>query len=254
MFNLKLKKMKTNVIFLTCMLIAAFSFAQNRPHDFQNELNENEVIPPKFCATDKVFHGESIETIDEFLSKNVVYPVQSATCRFQGTELVRFTVNPSGELTNFEVINSVCKKMDEEVINILKLTNGMWQPGFVNGRPVVMEKEVSVAFVLHPSNNFIEMAKEYMKRGNVLLFEKSNPKRALKYYDMGINLLPNNETLLAARGLCKYEMGDEMGAERDWERLKIVAGRNKSASETEKLAVNFIPMRGYTKMKKTIGK
>jgi tetratricopeptide (TPR) repeat protein len=236
------------------MLIAAFSFAQNQPHDYVNELNENEVIPPKFCAIDKVIQGETYENIDEFMSKNIVYPVQSTTCSFQGTELVKFTVNPSGQLTNFAVINSVCKKMDEEVINVLKLTNGMWQPGFVNGSPVAMEKEVSVAFVLHPSNDFVEMAKDCMKHGNVLLFEKGNPKKALKYYNMGINLLPNNETLLAARGLCKYEMGDETGADRDWERLKIVAGRNKSASETDILADNFIAMRGYAKMKKTIKK
>ncbi len=48
MFNLKLKTMKTNVIFLVCMLIAAFSEAQIQPDEFKNELIENEVIPPSF--------------------------------------------------------------------------------------------------------------------------------------------------------------------------------------------------------------
>lgn len=236
------------------MLIASSSFSQNQSHYFLNELNENEVIPPEFCAIQKVIQGETYENMDEFMSKNLIYPVQSSTCRFQGTELVKFTVNPTGELSNFSVINSVCKKMDEEVIKVLELTNGMWQPGFVNGKPVAMDKEVSVAFVLHTSNDFVEMAKNYMKQGNKMLFEKNNPKKALKYYDSGINLLPNNETLLAARGLCKYEMGDEAGATRDWERLRIIAERNGSVRETENLVDGFIAMRGYTEMKKTIEK
>jgi TonB family protein len=205
------------------MLIAAFSFGQNQKPDFNIELEETKVIPPKFCANDKFIQGETFETIDEFMSKNVVYPTQSSTCRVQGTELVKFTVNPSGELTNFVVLNSVCKKMDEEVIKVLKLTNGMWQPGFANGYPNAMEKEVSVAFVLHPSNDFVKMAKSYMKQGNKMLFEKNNPKKALKYYDAGINLLPNNETLLAVRGLCKYELGDDTGASRDWERISSLS-------------------------------
>lgn len=246
--------MKTKVIFLTCMLITAISFAQIHTNDVRIELDEIEVIPPKFCAFDKVIQGECFETINEFLNKNVVYPPQSASCKYQGTELVKFTVTPKGELINFEVINSVCKKMDEEVISKLKLTNRMWRPAFINGKPVAMDQEVAVVFALHQSNNFANMAKSYVNRGNKLLFEKNNPKKALKYYNMGINLLPNNETLLAIRGLCRYELGDEKGADQDWERLKIVAGKNGAPSKTEQIENNFAELSGYTQMIATIKK
>jgi tetratricopeptide (TPR) repeat protein len=251
-FNLKLKTMKTTLIFLVCMLIAAYSEAQNRPNSFKNELTENEIIPPRFCASNKVIQGEYFETIDEFLCKNVVYPEDSRNCGFYGTELIKFRVSQSGEPTHFDVINSVCKKMDEEVIKVLQMTEGMWVPATVNGQPVDMDVEVSVVFALHPSTDFVLLAKNYLKRGNQNLFEKNNPKKALRFYNMGIKLLPNNETLLAARGLCKYELGDENGAIRDWERFKTVTERNDSLPETENFALSFNAMKGYPEMMKTI--
>ncbi len=142
--------------------------------------------------------------------------------------------------------------MDEEVINVLKQTKGMWTPATVNGQPVDMDVEVSVVFALHPSTDFVLLANNYLKRGNQNLFEKNNPKKALRFYDLGIKLLPNNETLLAVRGLCKYEMGDENGAIRDWERFKTLAERNNSLTETENLVLSFNAMKGYPEMMKTI--
>jgi hypothetical protein len=228
--------MKTSVIFLASMFIATLSFAQGQT--LYN--SEAEVIDPMFCANDKIIQGETYKTIDEFLSKNIVYPALSISCKTQGTEVVRFTVNTSGELTNFTVINSVCKKMDEEVIKVLELTDGMWQSGTINGNPVAMVKEVSVVFNLHCSNNFVAMAKSYLKKGNKMLFKKSNPKKALKCYDMGINLLPNNETLLAARGLCKFKMGDKTGAILDWERVNTRKDINSIDLEKDNLVVNAV--------------
>jgi tetratricopeptide (TPR) repeat protein len=240
--------MKTNVIFLIISLIANLSNSQNVTLTTQKSINDIEVNAPKFCSGDKIIQGENYNTIDEFLSKNIVYPPASASCSTQGTELVRFTVTPRGELTNFCIINSVCKKMDEEVIKVLQLTNGMWQPACIDGKPVAMDKEVSVVFMIHPSSDFVAMAKSYLKQGNKLFFEKANPKKALKYYNMGINFLPNNETLLAARGLCKYELGDETGAISDWERLKMQNTKDVSGEEMENLAENAVKMRGYSEM------
>lgn len=238
--------MKTLALFFAGMLIITLSFAQNPT--FPNEQTETKVIAPKFCTNDKIIQGETYKTIDEFLSKNIVYPELSVSCNIQGTEVVRFTVSASGDISGFRVINSVCKKMDEEVIKVLKLTNGMWQPAYVNGQPVSMEKDVSVSFILHPSNDFVKMAKSYMKQGNKLFFEKNNPKKALKFYDMGITLLPYNETLLAVRGLCKYELGDETGAHSDWERLTTQIDGNSVDPAMENLPVKVIQTRGYSEM------
>ena len=209
------------------MILSGIAFGQVEEVKMKHvDVDEVNVVPPKFVGLSNpipAIKEGKFESFEDYLARNIVYPEKDAKSFNQGTEVVQFVISPTGELTDFAVLNSVCKKMDEEVIKVLKLTNGMWQPGFVNGCPAAMEKEVSVAFVLHPSNDFVKMAKSYMKQGNKMLFEKSNPKKALKYYDAGINLLPNNETLLAVRGLCKYELGDETGASRDWERISSLS-------------------------------
>jgi tetratricopeptide (TPR) repeat protein len=102
----------------------------------------------------------------------------------------------------------------------------MWIPGIINGKTVAMPGEISVVFKINTKDNFTEIAKKYMNKGNHALFVKNQPEKALKFFNQGINYLPNNETLLAVRGLCRYRLGDEAGANRDWERTKVLAQRN----------------------------
>ena len=55
---------------------------------------------------------------------------------------------------------------------------------------------------------------------------KKNPKKALKYFNKAIRLLPKEESILAARSLCRYELGDEKGAIEDYNR--IIASKNSN--------------------------
>jgi hypothetical protein len=75
----------------------------------------------------------------------------------------------------------------------------------------------------------------------------------LKYFNKGITLLPNEETLLAVRGLCKYEIGDNEGAKLDWNRLKILADKNAAKSLIES-AVNYTQLSGYIEMMTIVNK
>jgi len=124
----------------------------------------------------------------------------------------------------------------------------MWKPASVNGEPVAMVKEVSLVFKLHKSNDFRLMAKNCSDKGNKMLFIKKDPQKALKYYDMGITLLPNEESLLAARGLCKYELGDEEGARRDWNRIKTLIENGNIPTEPDYLTDDFRELKGYDTM------
>ena len=62
------------------------------------------------------------------------------------------------------------------------------------------KKEVSVSFKMAETADFVTIAKTYFKQGNKRMLIKSNPKRALKYYERGIALLPNEKCILLARG------------------------------------------------------
>jgi len=167
------------------------------------------------------------------------YPQESVSCKRQGTEVVCFLVTPQGELTDIKIINSVCPKIDEEIIRVLSLTSGKWQSGTVNGLNVPMEKEVSIAFKIHQSNDFKKLAQSNLKRGNEMQM-KGNHKKAVKFYDEAIKYLPNEKTILAARSICKYEMGDAKGAEEDWTRLqKIGFFESKNLVEIDLVVVAY---------------
>jgi tetratricopeptide (TPR) repeat protein len=116
-----------------------------------------------------------------------------------------------------------------------------------------MEKEISVVFKISHKSDFAAQAKGYLEHGNKLLFVHNRPEKALKYFNKGITLLPNEETLLAVRGLCKYEIGDNEGAKLDWNRLKILADKNAAKSLIES-AVNYTQLSGYIEMMTIVNK
>ena len=126
-------------------------------------------------------------------------------------------------IKDYEVVNSISTDVDNEVIRILETTNGRWKPGTVNGNPVEMKTEVLVSFFLSSEEDLIKAAKNYQKKADKIMLEKNNPKKALRYYNQGITLLPFEESLLAMRSLCHYEMGNMENAEKDWNRMKSIS-------------------------------
>ncbi len=226
--------MKKTIFLAISMLIAAFAFGQKQ------NLDEFKVTAPQYGS----FHYESL---NDFINTAIEYPADAKKIGMQGTVVVGFTVMPEGKIKDFEVVNSVCHSLDNEVIRTLAVTDGKWNPGTVDGEPAEMYREVSVVFRTSENVDFIEMAREYIAKGNDLLFYKNQPKKALKFFDKGITLLPNEEALLASRSLCRYEMGDMDGAARDWARIKLLTQINE-AETNFKLAEKYKAMKGYEQM------
>lgn len=243
--------MKTKVVIILCMILPIITFGQNKK---SNSMEEITVIPPIFPSAEMIWQGKDVKSIDDFLANNIEFPQKSVNGRLQGTEVIQFVVTPKGELTDFNVINSVCSEIDKEVIRVLEVSSGMWKPASVNGEPVAMVKEVSLVFKLHETADFEAMAKKFANQGNKMLFIKKEPKRALKYYDRGITLLPNEESLLAARGLCKYELGDEEGARRDWNRIKTLNDNGNIPTEPNYLTDDFREFKGFAELKQILKK
>lgn len=55
--------------------------------------------------------------------------------------------------------------------------------------------------------------------------------------------VPNDKSLLAIRGICKYQLGDKAGACRDWNRIKTLVGMGGDA-----YLDNFCEQPGYSEM------
>lgn len=218
--------MKTTILFFSCMIFTFIAFGQ----ELEANVKEIKVTAPKFAGTEnalEILNRVNSESINEYLAKNF----QLSGHQFaEGTEVIQFTVTPAGELTDFNVINSVSREVDEEMIKILKTTDGMWIPGFNNNVPAEMTKEVAMAFYAGKTSSksvveiFTEKATGYFIDGNKMLFEKQNLKKAMKYYNRGINYMPYDQSLLLVRGICRFETGDKDGARQDWERLKTLSG------------------------------
>ena len=208
--------MKANLIFLAAMAITVFATGQNK-----NEFNENVVTNPAFSCNGTLIQGNSFESVNQFFLNFIEYPQESVRCNKQGTEVISFVVTSEGELTDIKIINSVCPKIDDEIIRVLGLTSGKWQAGTVNGINVPMEKEISIAFKMHQSNDFSEIGNDCLQKGNKMKM-KGNLKKAVKFYNEAINYLPNEKTILAARSICRFETGDVKGAEQDWQRLQKI--------------------------------
>lgn len=211
------------------------------------ELNEIRVTPPKFVGL-KQAETVPVETNYVSLEKYLIKLIEPQLLKErktidEGTVVVQFTVNPSGELTDFNTVNSVSSDMDQHVINALKTTNGMWKPGLNNDELIAMEKEISISFRLEDTPTFETRAKWFYKRGGKMLYVKANPEKALKNFNNCIALLPNDKGILLNRGLAKYELGDMSGACTDWNRIKSLGG-----FESDGYLDKFCDMKGYAQM------
>lgn len=218
--------MKTIIFFFSCMMFTVIALSQEP----QANVKEVKVTAPKFAGIENavdILNGKESETINAYLTKNFQY---SGNKFAEGTEVVQFTVTPSGELTDFTIINSVSREIDQEMIRVLETTKGMWIPGYNNKEPAAMTKEVSIAF--YPGNNtsksvteiFTEKATHYFSNGSKNLFIKKNPKKASRYYSKAINYMPYDKNLLILRGISRFETGNKEGAQQDWRRVKELGG------------------------------
>jgi TonB family protein len=209
--------MKTPAIVITVIAVIMLTFSHAYAQD--RDLRELQSTPPKFPAKEIMVHGQVALSINEYLMNHVLYPAGSAHKRLLGTEVVQFEVSETGTLSSFKVINSISREIDQEVIRVLETTSGNWIPGTKDGLPSSQIREVSLVFKPNEKYDLVAHAREFQDKGNRMMFLKKDPKRALKFYNQAIMLLPSEESILAARCCCKCELGDEQGALRDLERI-----------------------------------
>jgi len=245
--------MKTSVIFLFCLMFTFIAFGQNEKKEQLVNKNEANVTEPKLALINDVelqLYSSNSAVVKKFFMEHIKYPENAAECCKQGTEVVEFVITPEGNVTDFNIINSVCCDIDDEVIRVLEKTNGMWKPAVKEDQPVPMKQEIALAFSMcrmeiGPINKeFSEKVQKYYTWGNESLFDDRKPKRALRHFNNGIRLQPYEKSLLYMRGLCKYELGDKEGARKDWDRLKDLGGIDNS----EYFVEGVTELKGYEEL------
>lgn len=236
--------MKTKFIFLLFTIISSFAFGQ----DLKVNVPEVKVTPPKFTGIEIKKAETPLGILETYVRDNLQYPDRAYDYYNEGTEVVQFVITPTGEVTDFTVVNSVSLEIDDEVIRVLKTTSGMWTPGYNNDQPVAMEKEISIVFKPEGSRtDFLKTGQTYFKKGGTLLLVKDNPRKAVREYNKAFVLLPSDKSLLIMRGLAKFETGDKDGACRDWTRIKALGG-----NQGDVYLDSFCEMKGYAEMIKIL--
>jgi protein TonB len=71
----------------------------------------------------------------KFLEDNVQYPEQARRSAVSGKVIFKFVVEPDGLLTNMEIVESLFKDCDNELIRVLRLCPN-WIPGELMGKKV----------------------------------------------------------------------------------------------------------------------
>ncbi len=206
----KIIAMRLSILMLVFALSSSFAFAQDE--DESKKTGMMNVLEPEFKGIN--------ETADifEFLEENLTYQRELINkTGLEGSVIMQFDILPTGNLSEFLVVNSVCPEYDEAVIKALKATNGAWNPGTNNGHPVTMEKEVTVVFKFEGIEMY-KTAQSYANRADKL-FKVGKYSRAIKLYDKAIILCPNCPSTLYQRGLAQYYSGNPKGALKDFERI-----------------------------------
>ena len=239
--------MKRTVIILLSMLISVITFGQEK-QQYSSKTVEVNMSPPRFIGNKElpaVANETRFGALNDYVVRQIQVPDQSIKFQEEGTEVIQFVVTPKGEVTGFNIVNSLSREIDEEVLRVLKSTNGLWRPGLNNGEPVEMGKELSIKLSNgDDGTNFVDAAKIFFKKGNRQLFVKANLKGAIHNYNQAMRYLPNDKCLLTSRGLCKYGLGDKVGACRDWNRIKALGGGLENDYYLDKMCAQT----GYTEM------
>jgi TonB family protein len=83
----------------------------------------------------------------DYLKRAVRYPREALSNKTEGRVTVRFTVEPTGQLTNFQVVRGIGSGCDEELIRAIK-EGPSWQPGKQGDVPLADKVKVRFKFQL----------------------------------------------------------------------------------------------------------
>ena len=200
------------LIYLVFVFTLSASLVYSQYEDESKDSGMTNVLEPEFKGINETF------SIVDYLHENLCYPEKAEECEREGTVVIQFTVLPSGNLSEFQVINSLSQTCDKAIINALVKTDGLWSPGSISGVPMPMKKEISIVYK-DEKTDMHKSAMLYATRADKAYFQ-GKYKRALGYYNAAIVYCPSYPPILYRRGIAKYHTGDLEGALNDFRRVE----------------------------------
>jgi TonB family protein len=173
------------LLLLAFLLVSAISFGQKKP----------------------LFKGGD-EAYGNFLGKNTRFPDEAREEGIMGKVGVKMIINPDGSFDSLYIAYGVHPSLDKEALRVLQLTQGMWLPETVDGKPVRQAYIVPVRFEIwnkdaHNEQYYLAKAEKLEKKGK--------SEEALENYKMAVKVNYKNEEALykVATILISSNKGDE---------------------------------------------
>jgi len=113
---------------------------------YKANANRAEKVYETVNGTKPSFPGGA-SALQQYLAKNLRYPVKAVESKTEGKVLVRFVVMKDGSVSNVSVARSVDPSLDKEAVRVIQ---GMpkWSPGTHNGKAVNVRYTCPITFKL----------------------------------------------------------------------------------------------------------
>lgn len=108
---------------------------------------------------------EGKEAQMEFLYSQLKYPAEARINNISGLVVISFIVEVDGSLTDYSIKREIGGGCGEEAMRVVKLMDGMWNPGTQRGKAVRVAYNLPVRFKLEElSAKELKKAKRRAKR------------------------------------------------------------------------------------------
>ena len=125
----------------------------NQEYDFLNlsMLAEEDATEEAFFLVEDMpkFMGRDPNTFSSWIQRNMIYPQSAVQNRISGRIQVYFEISSTGEVVNIQILKGLTSELDNEVIRVILSSNGLWTPGRQRGRPVKVQFNFPINFVLN---------------------------------------------------------------------------------------------------------
>ncbi len=111
------------------------------------------------------YHGGDTALLD-FITKNMVYPLDAVEQKIQGTVGIKFSIDQNGACKDCKIIKSLQKNCDEEAIRLVKLLKFEVNQK-TKGLKLIYQKDIFIGFRLKTEHiqNAIISAQQNLDNG-----------------------------------------------------------------------------------------
>ncbi|MDX9854171.1 MAG: M56 family metallopeptidase [Tenuifilaceae bacterium] len=114
------------------------------------EVQESPVDGEIFLVVEKMpkFDGGDANEFRKFIAQKVTYPKEAQKQSIQGRVYVQFIVTKTGSISNVKVVRGIAPSLDQAAVDVVKLSDGHWTPGYQRGEAVNVSYTFPIIFVL----------------------------------------------------------------------------------------------------------